>query len=139
MAFTYSGDPATSARDALRFTLQDTVEALALFQDAELDYALAEHSDNVNTAAIALCLTLSLRFAQELDRAVDRVSESGTAARAQFYRDLHDTLRARGAVLAGLRIGGRRHSEKEALESNPDAVQPEFKKDQFDVPDREEL
>lgn len=139
MAFTYSGDPGTSTRDALRFHIQDTIEALALFQDAELDYALAQHADDPVAAAVALCLTLSLRFAQELDRAVDRVSESGTAARAQFYRDLHDTLRARSATLAGMRVGGRRHSEKDTLALDPDAVQPEIKKDQFDVPDREEL
>lgn len=40
--FTYSGDPATSLRDEVRFLVQDTDEGCPLLTDEELDYIIGK-------------------------------------------------------------------------------------------------
>ena len=62
--FTYSGDPSTSDKDAVRFYSGDTTDygELSLF-DAEIDYLLSANSDNVLATAIAVCERLANKLA----------------------------------------------------------------------------
>lgn len=95
MAFTYSGDPTTSTRNAVRFLLNDTNSADVLFSDAELDYLIAEWV-NVYEICRAACETLVSRFSRLADSTSKSVgdisvSESYTAKSKQ-YQDLANSF-----------------------------------------------
>lgn len=92
MAWTYSGDPAASERDALRYRIGDTEPADPLRTDEELDYELAI-GGGVTLAAARACDGLMAKFARLCD-----VSDGDVSVRygqkAEHYAALAATLRA---------------------------------------------
>lgn len=62
MVATYSGDPASSTLDEVRFLIGDTTVTDALFQNDEITYLLTGRTPR--QAAIAACQTLARRFAR---------------------------------------------------------------------------
>lgn len=95
MAFTYSGDPTSSPRDQLRFTLQDTDSGLQLLQDEELDFLISEwlpRYDSLTYVAAIAAATISRKFVGIVSVSADGVSVN-TADLAQRYRDLAEQLR----------------------------------------------
>jgi hypothetical protein len=96
MAWTYSGDPASSELDELRFTLQDTDPSLQLLQDAELEFLIEKWMPRfdslVYVAAIAAAL-VARKFAGMVSVSSDGVSVN-VSDLAQRYRDLAAELRA---------------------------------------------
>lgn len=98
LSATYSGNPATSARDAVRFALGDVTAPFQL-SNAEIDYAL---DGNVSTmsAAADLAEALAARYANEAEQ--ESVGDvSITRKRAQAYRELAAMLRSRVLVSPG--------------------------------------
>jgi hypothetical protein len=96
MTFTYSGDPTTSTRNKVRFLINDTVTADALFSDEELDYLITEWGTNVYEICRAACETLVSRFSRLADSTSKSVgdisvSESYTAKSKQ-YQDLANSF-----------------------------------------------
>jgi hypothetical protein len=77
-AFSYSGDPATSARDEVRFLTQDTDETCPLLSDNDLEYLLGKwlplYNSVIYVASIAAA-TIARKWAK-----VVNVSDSGTSA-----------------------------------------------------------
>lgn len=67
MAFTYSGNPGSSDRDAVRFLIQDTDSTDPLMQDAEIDWLLAQVT-NVYQAAHDACYALGAKYARLADQ-----------------------------------------------------------------------
>ena len=61
MSWSYSGDPASTERDAVRFWVQDTDSAVPLLSDQEIDYLLGmwmpQYGSVIFTAATAATLT----------------------------------------------------------------------------------
>src|SRR5690606_19557669 len=93
--FTYSGDPATSDKDEVRFLLQDTDASLPLLQDEEIAWLIAEwmpRYDSLIYVASVGAATISRRFAGIVSVSADGVSVN-TADLAQRYRDLALELR----------------------------------------------
>jgi len=95
MPFTYSGDPSTSTRNAVRFLINDTDAADALFSDEELNYLISEW-ENVYEVARAACETLIARFnrlADSTSKSVGDISVSESySAKAKQYQDLAHSL-----------------------------------------------
>lgn len=97
MSFTYSGNPASSPRDEVRFLLGDTTAAKINLQDGEIDYLLADGA-SVTTASIEGARALAARHSaiSATSKSVGDLSlsyEHGqTAAR---FEALADRLRAR--------------------------------------------
>lgn len=91
MTFTYSGDPSTSQRNAIRFLLNDTDTNTALFSDEELSYLIAEWLDTYEVCRAA-CETLVSRFnrlADSTSKSVGDISVSESyTAKAKQYQDL---------------------------------------------------
>ena len=79
MTWTYSGNPATSIRDQVRFWYQDTDPENEILQDEELDYLLWIWFPAVQSplfvAAIA-CEVVAAKYADEVNVAADGVSVS---------------------------------------------------------------
>jgi hypothetical protein len=92
MAFTYSGDPASSSRNAVRFLIQDTDSTDVLLQDAEIDWVISEAGSSVYQAAHDACYAIASQFARLADstsKSVGDVSLSESySARSQRYFDL---------------------------------------------------
>jgi len=96
MAFTYTGDPAGSSRDKVRFLLSDTDSTDVRLQDAEIAYLLTVWSNNVFDVAIAGAEIISGQYANKTNysRSIGdlSISESYGASAAEF-RALAQRLR----------------------------------------------
>lgn len=136
MSWTYSGNPAASTKDAVRFEIQDVFSAKPLLQDEEIVYALSKEGGEepdmreVLSAAAFCAETLSMRFAAQADTVIGSIQAtytkqaSGWASRAQDLR-----RRAQGA--GGVLMPAASRSEKHLLRKDRDRVQPAFRRDQF--------
>lgn len=95
MTFTYSGDPAESDLDQVRFTVQDTNASFPLLTDEEYDFLVAEwmprYSSLTFVAAVAAA-NISRKFVGLVSVSADGVSVN-TSELAQRYRDLAMALR----------------------------------------------
>ena len=78
MANSYSGDPAGSDADAVRFQLGDTNTTAGQynFEDEEVAYALAIYQSNVLVASAYLARVMATRYADKRDRNVGPLSIS---------------------------------------------------------------
>jgi len=96
VAWTYSGDPSSSLKDAVRFLLGDTdsTDALTL-SDEEIAFLLVEWANNTYFAAAAGAEQLAGQFAKEIDYSSDDVQFGGNELQ-QKYILLATQLRAMG-------------------------------------------
>lgn len=141
MAFTYSGDPSASSRDAVRFLLGDTVEAQAVFSDEEIAWALTQNA-NVYFAAAVIADSAVAQFSggNESDvktKTVGALSISyGSKEKAEEYRALGRSLRVRGAINSEIRpySGGISVSDKKLEEQDTDWDKPAFARGMHDYP-----
>lgn len=136
MAWTYSGDPGSSDRDAVRFEIPDTDPGTALMQDAEIDWALAQEG-GVLLAAARCCEALARKFATRPDTSFtsgeDTVRRTYSAMAKEFAARATE-LRTRAQSASAPWFGGSSHARKQGLAEEPDRVQPTFRRDQFDSP-----
>lgn len=93
---TYSGDPDTSLRDAVRFWSQDTDSSFWIFTDTEIDYISewvinTTNSDPIWIASVVATVAAA-KFTRELSVSSDGVSVD-LGSLQQKYRDLAMTLR----------------------------------------------
>lgn len=95
MSWSYSGDPASSDKDTVRFYIQDTDPAMQMLQDEEISYLLSQWTtvsgSALFTSAVA-CEVIAGRFAREVDVSADGVSVSAGQLQ-QRYNDLATSLR----------------------------------------------
>jgi hypothetical protein len=135
--FTYSGNPSTNNRDAVRFKCGDTFdnEELSLYDD-EIDYLLTQHSSSVLAAAIEACERLANKCASEVDTTNIKLSVKASQRMKQFAETadrLRKELRENSRLAGDLWVGGRTITEVEALDEDDDLVQPFFKRGQDDI------
>lgn len=92
MSWTYSGNPASSARDALRFLISDTIDSAPIMQDEELDYLIAEYGDNPDRLSYEALTSVVKLFARDYKRSLGPQAEDPTerlksfTAQAEKYR-----------------------------------------------------
>jgi len=108
--FYYSGDPAASNLDELRFLIQDTDAEDILLTDSELMYMidkyLPEYGSTYYVAALA-CETISARFAREVSYSADGVSVQVSELQNKYndlalsLRDQYKNTRQSGGPSAG--------------------------------------
>jgi len=142
MAFTYSGNPASSARDEVRFLVGDTAQQPWSLEDGEIDYAVALYSANPpvigqNYDAAAECAEqiLGKLTANLNDEQVGDLSISFNAGAIKFMQDRAYQLRQRANIQGvNVSVGGLSIAEKEAAYSDPDLVKPAFVVDGMDNP-----
>jgi len=95
MSWTYSGDPAVSDLDTVRFYLQDTDTSFQLLQDEEIQWLIDEwypKYDSLIYVASVGAAVVSRKFTGMVSISADGVSVS-TGDIAQRYRDLAEDLR----------------------------------------------
>jgi hypothetical protein len=140
MTWTYTGDPATNARDSVRFLIGDTDTNDQLINDEEIAWINNQltGSDTATTAlynvAYRACITIASKFSRMADKSVGdlRVSMS---QKAKAYREQADSL----LLLAGREgsvptpyAGGISIADKDVDQGDSDIVEPSFSFGQFD-------
>ncbi len=135
MSWSYSGDPATSPKDEVRFLVGDTDSTKPLISDEEINYnivlvygASPPASGNYLPAAYAAD-GIAAKSARSVDKSVGDLRLS-YSQQAKAFRDLATVLRRR-ATLAGVPIyfGGQSLAEKQAFYADPDQTQAAAKVD----------
>lgn len=130
MAFTYSGNPASSARDEVRFLCSDTSSQPWSVADAEIDYALTLYSANPpvigqNFRAAAECAANILGNLKGAlaDASVGDLHASYNNATLGFYEAAYCRLMQRANLQAVQPyVGGASYSDKQAVDSDSDRV-----------------
>lgn len=131
MPATYSGDPATSSVDAVRFLIGDTDVADALLQDAEITYCVTQKG-NVYFAAALAAEAIAGKLGRRYD--VGGAINKAQGALAEKFLKLAAELRRRGAESATIYSGGKTIAEKESDDLDSSNVQPDFKMGMDDNP-----
>lgn len=134
MTWTYSGDPAASDLDAVRFTVGDTDKTDELVQNEEISYVLGLQANDINRTGAVVCEAISARFAREVDSGSSDLKESASQ-KAKAYRERAKELRALAGIDAEPVFGGITLSELETRDLDTNAVQPSFRVGQDDNPD----
>lgn len=91
MSMTYSGDPANSKKDNVRFVLGDTDTSFALLTDEEINFALMQKEDNVMAAAIICCLAIVASLSKQCQYKVGPEYVYANQRRDQ-YKALYEDL-----------------------------------------------
>jgi hypothetical protein len=130
--WSYSGDPATSPNDAVRFWIGDTTETTPQLSDEEIAYLLSLTGGNVLQAAIAACVQLANRYSSQVDFAVETELRVQLSQRAEAYAKRAQELRDQAQLLGfgGLvpmpYAGGISRSDMQRQEQDADRVPPGF-------------
>lgn len=119
MAWTYSGDPASSARDAVRFAIGDTDTSDQLLNDAEISYITTEYGESWYAFSQA-ALAVAGKFSRLMSRSIGGLS-ADFGVKYQHYLELSDKLKASGASLPASPYGsGWKLSEHDVIDSDSD-------------------
>lgn len=120
MTWSYSGDPASSTLDQVRFLVRDTASTHQLVQDEEINWLLTQEA-NVYMAAAATIDTLILTRYGVLSRSAGDVSV--TYMEPIKLVALSQMLRRRGMGHQVPSVGGISIADKLSQEIDPDRVQ----------------
>ena len=107
MSWNYSGDPASSDKDAVRFEVGDTDLTDQLLSDEEINFSIASEG-NALSASARCCEALSRKFARKADFTLGPQSVRASQ-RSKAYADLGKELRKKAAIYsqgAGMYVGG---------------------------------
>lgn len=138
MTWSYSGDPASSDTDAVRFLVGDTDTNDQLVENEEIDYALSQ-STTVYGAAALTCRAIAALFSRDVDTSLSG-GEYSESQRAEHYRNLaerFDSMSQNAPLRSGASapvpfVGGVRRTEMETVREDDNRVRPEFRRGMFD-------
>lgn len=100
--FTYSGNPNSNKRDAVRYLVGDTNKDDALLSDSEIDYELANEGQPF-IAAANCCIVISIKLSRQINRTPKTLdlSRGQHAGLHELWIARADALRARAASHIG--------------------------------------
>lgn len=125
MTWTYSGNPAHSDKDAVRFEIGDTNKDDQLLSDEEIEFALSAETDTYRAAA-RCCEFLARKFAREADYRLGPMSVSASQ-RSEAFRKLSILLRQKAG--GGVPYAGGLSKQERITDANsPDLIQGVFKR-----------
>lgn len=133
MTWTYSGNPAGSDRDKVRFLIGDTDTTDQQMSDEEIAWLLTEYP-SVYLAAANAAEQLVARYARTLERRQTDLNPS-VHDKLAHYRQLAKRLRSTAATREAMPYaGGISVGDKTNREEDSDRVQPMFARERFSYP-----
>ena len=119
MSWSYSGNPADSQKDELRFILGDTNMSEPVMQDEELEYLIAEYGSNRNLLLYQSFVRMATLFARDIKRSLGPQSEDPTE-RLKFFKDQANQYKAKLSI-AGISVPTYQYPKafRKGLHSNP--------------------
>lgn len=137
MTWTYSFDPSSSQKDAVRFLIGDTDTSEQLLQDEEIQYLINTYG-NVILAASYAARAVCAFFARCADKEIGDYSIKASQ-KSEAYCNLAEKLekeyKEKELILVAPYAGGISIDDKCNNQQDTDRVKPKFSKDQFDHPD----
>lgn len=85
MSFSYTGDPASSSLDYIRFMVSDTKASAAVLQDEEINWIVAEYP-TANKQLAAAFRQMATSYSKVPKRRLGPQQEDGVD-RAKYYRE----------------------------------------------------
>jgi hypothetical protein len=113
MAWTYSGDPAASTRDSVRFLIGDTDTNDQLLNDAEVAYFITTHG-TVNRAASEAARAVAAKFARLMNRSIGALSADFSTKYRQYLELAGDLLLKEETEPVSPFVSGWKKDQKEA-------------------------
>lgn len=89
MSWSYSGNPASSELDALRFMLKDTIEDAPLLQDEEIQFIIDNYRSPNARLVVGYRQCAATLARKPIKRSLGPQSEDNSK-RLQFYQDMAD-------------------------------------------------
>jgi len=138
MAWSYSGDPATSPKDEVRFLIGDTDPTKQQIQDAEIMYNIhlvygSNPPPNKNFLAAAHCAnTIAAKYTNSTDKSVGDLSISHSQQSKQWQVLAADLRRRATLAMVPVYVGGLSYAEKDANYQDQDMPQSAVKIDGMD-------
>lgn len=119
MSWSYSGNPASSEMDELRFIIGDTNVSEPIMQDEELEYLITEYGSNRNLLMYQAFTRAATLFARDIKRSLGPQSEDPTE-RLKYFKDQASSYKAKLSV-AGISIPNYNHPKtfRIGMHSNP--------------------
>ena len=139
MAWSYSGDPDSSALDGIRFLIGDTDTNDQLLSNEEISWMNSQvtgsttSTDSLYTVAYRCLITIASKFSRLADQAVGDMGVS-RSQKAKGARDQAKELKRLAESEGGTPTpyaGGITVSDKEIDIDNSDLVKPSFSQGQF--------
>jgi hypothetical protein len=133
-SWTYSGDPAASHTDGVRFLLGDTNSADQQLRDEEIAFVLLIENDDIYRAAARGAEALAAKYARAITKKIGSAWLE-SEKKAQHYRDLAKQLwysAGVGSVVPW--VGSISQAVKQVQENNEDNVSPFFTRETGDYP-----
>ena len=139
MTWTYSGDPATNARDSIRFLVGDTDTNDQLVTDEEIAWTNNQvtgsdtATTDLYTVAYRVMLAIASKFSRLANQAIGdmRVDLSQKADNARTQAEQLRILAGRENLVPVPYAGGISVSDKQIDRDNADRVDPFFTSAQF--------
>ncbi len=122
MTWSYTGDPSSSNKDAVRFIIGDTNTTDQLLSDEEINWLLGQYGSPSKTAYHA-CLAIAGKFARLVSQEAGRIKVKAESKYLQ-YKQLADDFRANEKAGFGKTLtayaGGISKADIAARDANPD-------------------
>jgi len=136
MAWSYSGNPSDSEKDAVRFLVGDTDINDQLVTDEEIAYYISEFPQSSYHAAAEVADSIAAKFAREVSHSGDGLSYSAEQLQSN-YADLAARLRRQAGRRfrgAGPYVGGISRRERELADTDSDKIPSSFRSEMHDYP-----
>ena len=132
--WSYSGDPSTNRKDAVRFLIGDTDPDDQLVSDEEILYMI-EKKSNDDLAAADLAMAIAANYSRLTDKSVGDLSLSYSQKAEQYRALAHELKTEAGKTVKPLvYAGGISKADKTNRELDDDRVRPSFTRRQMDIP-----
>jgi hypothetical protein len=132
VTWSYSGNPANSDLDTVRFYVGDTNINRQLLQDEEVNFTISEYG-NLRLAAAVCADAIAAKFSIESNQRVGDISKSLSDV-AKAFRQLASDLRAQAGKRAAPSFPAASRDWKRDQRDDTDLVQPAFNVGQGDNP-----
>ena len=123
--WTYSGDPRTSNKDAIRYLMGDVVSSEPQVMDAEIMFALSQRT-SIYGAAATVCRALASKLSREADT-MDKDLRDAVSQRARAYGRMAADYENQASFRSGAMpyAGGISIADRTQQINNTDRVPPQ--------------